>query len=80
MIFAKDKELVMGWIIATIAVVGVIYNIRKNRLCFALWLFTNGFWFWRNIKTDEYAQAVTFAIFFGVCLYGIFAWGPRRPH
>lgn len=70
----------MEWVIATIAVIGVVYNVRKNRLCFVLWLVTNGFWFYRNIRIGEYGQAVTFAAFFGVCLYGIFAWGPRRPH
>ena len=70
----------MDWVVATIAVVGVIYNVRKKRLCFIFWLFTNGFWFVRNIVKGEYAQAVTFAIFFGVCIYGIYAWGPRRPH
>ena len=64
----------MEWIVAAIAVVGVILNVRKKWQCFLCWMFTNAFWFGRNINIGEYAQAVTFAVFFAVSFYGMIAW------
>ncbi len=32
------------WIITILSIIGVILNIRKNRLCFRIWLITNACW------------------------------------
>lgn len=64
----------MAWIVAGIAVVGVVLNVRKKWQCFLCWMFTNAFWFGRNISIGEHAQAVTFAVFFAVSFYGMIAW------
>lgn len=64
----------MDWIVAVIAVVGVVLNVRKKWQCFLCWMFTNAFWFGRNILIGEHAQAATFAVFFAVSFYGLIAW------
>jgi len=64
----------MDWIIAAVAVVGVALNVKKKWQGFICWLFTNAFWFGRNLHIGQYAQAMTFAVFFVVCFYGIWTW------
>jgi len=70
---------IFNWIILVLAVVGVILNIRKNRVCFLFWQVTNGYWAFYNYQAGEIAEAVTFAVFFFMSIYGFGAWGEDLP-
>lgn len=75
----------MDWLAMLIAIAGVVFNIRKRREGFALWLFSNAYWAARNFGLGEYAQMILFIVFFGLSGYGFFAWRPEkkptdRPH
>jgi len=61
-------------IVTAVALVGLIFNIRRRRVCFVLWLLSNGYWCYYNFAAGEYAQAVLFAVFFVVSIIGFFAW------
>jgi len=69
----------MIWIIFTLAIVGVILNIRKHWSCFAVWMFTNGFWAVHNFLLGEYAQAILFGIYFGLSIFGLVTWVRKSP-
>lgn len=68
----------MNWIIAAIAIAGTILNIKKQRSGFVLWTVSNSHWLIHNIKIGEYAQAVIFAVFLALSIYGFFAWGKKK--
>lgn len=55
---------------------GVVLNIKKVRLCFLLWLVSNGCWAW--ITRAEYLLSVQFGVFCIVCICGFFAWGSKK--
>jgi len=55
---------------------GVALNIKKERLCFVLWFVSNGCWAW--LTRAEYLLSVQFAVFCVVCIYGWFAWQPKK--
>jgi len=69
----------MTWLISILAIVGVILNIKKYRICFAIWLVTNGFWALHNLAIGEHAQAALFGIYFALSVYGLFEWENKQP-
>ena len=46
------------WILTILAIVGVILNIQKKRICFFIWAFTNASWavvdFWKGIPAKMF--------------------------
>ena len=74
-----DGNLV-GWIqwpIAVAALVGVILNIKKRRLCFIVWFTTNVAWAIVDWGAGLHAQAALFAVYAGLAVYGWICWGER---
>ena len=64
----------MTWTVAIVALIGAWLNARTNILGFVLWIFTNSFWVYHNIKTKEYAQAILYAAFLLMAVYGLVNW------
>ena len=60
----------------TCGLMGVALNIRKKRECFVLWFVSNGCWAW--LTRGDYLLSVQFGIFCIVCIYGFFAWRPKK--
>ena len=67
----------MNLIAMIIALGGVILNVKRKWQGFLLCLVSNGWWFWHNITIGEYCQAVLFAVFWLLSLYGIYKWRHR---
>lgn len=68
----------MDWLIAGIALAGLIFNIRHNRFGFLLWIVSNVYWFGHNMVIDEHAQAVLYLIFFCMSVCGFLNWGEQQ--
>ncbi len=72
----------MNWIdmlkilAVTCGLMGVVLNIKKERLCFLLWFVSNGCWAW--LTRAEYLLSVQFGAFCIFCIYGFFAWRPKK--
>lgn len=62
------------WILAAIALVGTVLNIRQDRRCFYLWSVTNSGFAAVNFFIGQYAQALLFAIYFVLSLLGLRQW------
>lgn len=64
----------MTWILVVASLIGVVLNIKKNKFCFVIWLFTNFAWaiidFYKNIP----AQGVLFLIYAGLAIWGLVEW------
>ena len=67
--------IILNWIAFTLAIVGAILNIRKNRACFLLWIVTNFYWMIYNAHAGEIAESATFFVFFVVSFVGFVKWG-----
>jgi len=68
----------MDWLIAGIALAGLILNIRHTRLGFLLWMVSNAYWFRHNMLIGECAQAVLYWVFFWFSVGGFISWGEQQ--
>ena len=68
----------MTWIITVMSIIGVILNIRKNKICFVIWTFTNFSWMCIDFYHGLYSQAFLFAVYFILSLYGLWEWSRKK--
>jgi nicotinamide riboside transporter PnuC len=64
----------MMWLLTAGSIAGVILNIKRKRSCFIIWGITNAAWVWVDLDAGLYAQAVLFAVYFALAVWGYFAW------
>ena len=62
------------WILTGLSILGVILNIKKKRICFWIWAFTNAAWMVVDLLMGIYSQAALFAIYFILAIWGILEW------
>ena len=62
------------WLIAVLALVGVIVNIRKHPACFAIWAVTNLSWTFIDLDHGLPSQAALQFVYFCLSLYGLYEW------
>jgi len=73
-----NKIIEIAGIIATIfAVIGVITNNRRLRVCFLLWLVSNGLTGAIHIYAGIWSLVVRDAIFFVLAIEGWIKWGRK---
>ena len=65
--------LVTG-LLTVLAIVGVVLNIHKKRLCFYIQFVTNSFWAVIDFYKGIPMQGLLFVIYTGLALYGIVKW------
>ncbi len=65
------------WIVTVSSLVGTVANIYKLRWCFAVWVFTNAAWALYDIHKIAYPQAALQAVYFGLAIWGLWAWRKR---
>jgi hypothetical protein len=64
----------LSWLISALALFGAYLNARKDRRCFIVWLFTNGWWIGYDLWIGAEAQAALFTAYFGLSFYGWRTW------
>ena len=62
------------WVLTALSIAGVLLNIRKNRICFAIWLLTNTTWAVVDWMTGLPAQAALFAVYAVLAVAGWVSW------
>lgn len=73
-----NKIIEIAGIIATIfAVIGVITNNRRLRVCFLLWLVSNGLTGAIHVHAGIWSLVVRDAIFFVLAIEGWIKWGRK---
>lgn len=65
--------LVTG-LLTVLAIVGVVLNIHKKRLCFYIWFVTNSSWAVIDFYKGIPMQGLLFVVYTGLALYGIVKW------
>jgi len=61
----------IGWLITAFSLTGVILNIRKKRICYVIWLFTNAGWCIYYLSKGLYASSLLFFVYFCLSIWGI---------
>jgi hypothetical protein len=68
----------MNWIYLALILVGTIFNIKKQRVCFLIWAITITGWAIIEFKEISIAQILAGMIFVAMCFYGWLAWGKQK--
>ena len=66
----------MNWtyLITIASIIGTVANIYKKKWCFILWLFTNALWCAVDAYKGLYSQAILFAVYFVLAVWGLVKW------
>ena len=67
----------MTWILTILSIIGVVLNVQKNRLCFLIWMLTNGGWAAIDFKHGLPAQGILFLAYFILAAWGWFNWSDQ---
>ena len=65
------------WLVAGASLLATWLNIRKVRLCFAIWLVTNVTWAAYDFAHGLPAQGVLMTVYAALAVWGWFAWRKR---
>ena len=69
---------IFPWVVSFMSIVGVILNIKKMRVCFWIWLFTNAAWMVVDFIIGMYAQAFLFFVYTILAIYGLYEWRKKK--
>ncbi|NGX57880.1 MAG: hypothetical protein K940chlam3_00777 [Chlamydiae bacterium] len=64
----------LSWVLVVLSLTGNIFVIKKNVTGQWLWAIANLGWIGFDIYMEAYSQAFLFAVYFGMCVWGIIAW------
>lgn len=64
----------LSWILVALSLVGNIFVVKKNIIGQWVWAVSNVGWVAFNIYIKSYSQATLFAVYLGICIWGIMAW------
>jgi hypothetical protein len=67
------------WLIVAVAVTGVVLNVLHRWQGFIFWIISNGYWLLCHARSGQWPEAVLFAFFVGVSVWGIIAWSKCPP-
>jgi nicotinamide riboside transporter PnuC len=63
-----------SWILALIAIIGVVLNIQKKPSGFIFYTISNIGWILVNLYYEIYAQMFLFSVFTVLSIYGWISW------
>lgn len=66
------------WIITGVSIAATILNVKKKRVCFVIWCFTNLTWAVVDFVKGMYAQSFLFIVYFALAVWGLVAWRRRK--
>ena len=64
----------LTWVLTLASLVGVIANIKKKKVCFAIWAVTNASWSVIDYAHGLPAQSALFAVYFLLAIWGMIEW------
>jgi nicotinamide riboside transporter PnuC len=64
----------LGWLLVAVGLTGTVLNIRKRRVCFALWMVSNSALCVLHAAEASWPLALQFAVYAGLAVWGWLAW------
>jgi len=62
------------WLVTAASLAGVVMNIYKYPMCFAVWCGTNLAWMVYDIRIGAYPQAAMFFVYLVTSVWGLWKW------
>jgi hypothetical protein len=64
----------LSWVLVALSLAGNVFVIKKNVLGQWLWALSNVGWITFDLYMEAYSQAFLFAVYLGMCVWGIMVW------
>ena len=64
----------ISWITTALCLTGTVLNVKKNKLCFVLWLIGNILWLIIDIRNGLISRAILDIVQGVLALWGIIEW------
>ena len=68
----------ISYIAACFSLIGIWYNIKKNPICWFLFMVSDGLWFTYSLYTGQWAITFTHTMFIMVNFYGMYSWSKNN--
>ncbi|GMB10433.1 MAG: nicotinamide mononucleotide transporter [Candidatus Improbicoccus devescovinae] len=65
---------VLSWVMSGVAIIGNIFNTKKNKFGFVFWSVSNLFMVFRFWHTKQFDQCALNSIYFFLSIYGLYSW------
>lgn len=66
--------MILMWTVVLVSLAGTVLNIYKRRSGFLCWALANSGIIYRNLSIGEYPQALLFAVYLVLAIWGWFVW------
>ena len=70
--------MLISYIAALFSLSGIWFNIRKNPLCWFLFMGSDSLWLVYSILTKQWAMTISHVIFIAVNFYGLYTWSYKK--
>jgi len=70
--------MLIGYIAAFFSLTGILLNIKKNILCWFMFMISDSLWFIYSIKTGQWAITITHTVFIITNFVGMYTWSKQR--
>ncbi len=62
------------WVVTVLSLIGVVLNVKRKRICFAVWACTNAAWMVYDWHIGAREQAALFAVYLVLAFWGLWDW------
>jgi nicotinamide riboside transporter PnuC len=69
----------LSWVLVFLSLAGNIFVVKKNVIGQWLWAISNVGWVCYDLYIGANSQAFLFAVYFGLCVWGIIEWSKDKP-
>jgi hypothetical protein len=76
--FDPDLIYYATWVLAVLSLIGTYLNIKKRKVCFVIWGFTNALWVLYDSSIGAFAQAALMLSYFALAIHGFYEWRKQR--
>ena len=70
--------MLISYIAAVFSLSGIWFNIKKNPLCWFLFMASDSLWLTYSIITHQWAMTISHLIFMIVNIYGLYTWSYKK--
>lgn len=68
----------IGSIATILSILGAIINARGDKWGFYWWIVSNALWIFYAIGMHTWPQIPMYAVYIGICIYGIIEWKDKK--
>jgi nicotinamide riboside transporter PnuC len=71
-------KMLISYIAAIFSLTGIWFNIKKNPICWFLFMASDSLWFTYSVFTHQWAISITHTFFVFANFYGMYIWSKAK--